>query len=149
MFVTWKKVREAIQLELIRLINCPNCNEIACQIGEHWFYFDTHDDCEYRQMDAQTYAMRVSIDTIAEMVTDALQVMVNDSPEEFLYYCFFLLESGIQILDGESEQLDTILRSATGRSGSGNPSENHSSAGDQAPGNLQGGPDKHSDYQFP
>ena len=147
MFVNWQKVREAIQLGLIQLVNCPNCNEIACQIGKHCFYFDTHDDYEYRTMNAETYAMRVSIDSIAEMVVNALERIAADSFDEFLYYRQYLLRNGIEIIDSENAPFSFVMQSATKRSG-GNSSSGNPSSSESAPGNIQTAPDKHDEYSI-
>lgn len=135
MIVSWKEIKRALQLDLIHLINCPDCNEIACQIGEHWFYFDTHEDMWYRQQSAEAYTDIVGEDTIAEMIANAMLALSTDSPDEFLYYYFFLAERGIQVIINGGDDLDALIANARSACDS-----------DEAPGSLQTGMDKHNTY---
>lgn len=102
MNINWKKVQEGIQRNLIKIINCPNCNEIACQIGEHWFYFCDPLDYEAKNMSAAMYIQAFEEEYIAQTIASALKDLCRDSNDEFLYYRAVLTENGIQICDEAS-----------------------------------------------
>lgn len=102
MNINWKKVQEGIQRNLIKIINCPNCNEIACQIGEHWFCFEDPLDFETKNMRAAKYIQTFEEEYIAQQIARALEELCKESNDEFLYYCAVLAESGIQIIEEDS-----------------------------------------------
>lgn len=94
--ITPKMVKDGYEAGQIRIIDSPNGDGAACQIGDNWFYFGGHmAECET----ADSYVQKVPKDDIAREVYEALDDFWNCGDEnlmdEYLYYELYLEEHGI------------------------------------------------------
>lgn len=91
--ITKEMVRTGYEEELIYLINNPYDSEIACQIGENWFYCDS---TENRFMTVDAYQNKFSEDEIVSCIYDVLNSDVkSEFEDEYWYYYYYLKENGI------------------------------------------------------
>ena len=79
---------------LIRLINSPNGDGIACQIGDNWFYFDGDNAEQYDSVDK--YKQDVQKVDIVQNIFDVLSVFMYEFTDEYLYYECYLKEHDIE-----------------------------------------------------
>ena len=75
--------------ESIKIINSPNDDCIACQIGEVWFYFIGR---EYENLTPDEVYESFTKDELTEMIYSSLQNMEKDGIDEVKYYKTFLSE---------------------------------------------------------
>lgn len=68
----------------IRLISNPNDNELACEIGEYWFYFISG---EGRFLKPEEVRFKYDVFTIAKIILDAI---IDLDDDEYTYYCDIL-----------------------------------------------------------
>lgn len=68
----------------VRLISNPNDNELACEIGEYWFYF-VGDEGRFLKPDEVRY--NYDVFTLAQMI---LAAIIDLDDDEYTYYCDIL-----------------------------------------------------------
>lgn len=83
-------VEKGYELGYIYLINNPNDGEIAAQIGDNWFYFDSTED---RLMSVEEYEANVLSVDIVELIHMTLTDMKTEFEDEYLYYFAYLFEN--------------------------------------------------------
>lgn len=69
----------------VRLINNPNDNELACEIGEYWFYFISGEEGGF--LKPEEVRANYDVFTIAQMILDAI---IDLDDDEYTYYCDIL-----------------------------------------------------------
>ena len=88
--ITREMIESGYKQGYVRLIDNPNDNCVAAQIGTHWFYFaDIEDQIfqaeEYKKM----YADEVIVDQISSTLDDFFK---REFEDEYLYYYHYLSE---------------------------------------------------------
>lgn len=93
--ITKEMIFKGLCNETIRIINNPNDDCIAAQIGSYWFYFT---ESENEDLSSEEYYETYTKEEITDMIYD----VINDEPingeteddaSEWLYYRACLLES--------------------------------------------------------
>ena len=68
----------------VRLISSPNDNCLACEIGEHWFYFIGYED---ENLKPEEVRFNYDVFTVAQMILEAI---IDLDDDEYTYYCDIL-----------------------------------------------------------
>ena len=88
--ITREMIETGCEKGYVRLVNNPNDNCVAAQIGEIWFYFAGMDD---ETLQAEEYAQSYTFDKIVDNIFFALNTTIKDYFEdEYLYYYHYLNE---------------------------------------------------------
>lgn len=92
--ITEKMILAGIAAGVVKLIDSPNDNEPACQIGDHWLYYA---GSEGAGLTSTEYVANVPIEDIAAEIVEALEGIRDDldGEDEYGYYEAVLREAGI------------------------------------------------------
>lgn len=104
--ITQKMIKAGYEAGIIRIVDSPNGDGAACQIGDNWFYFGGNAaECET----SDSYVQIVPKDDIVREIYEALDDFRNCCDEnfmdEYLYYELYLEEHG---LHGEYEPKELV-----------------------------------------
>ena len=80
-------ISEGILKDIVRFIESPNDECIACQIGEHWFYFI---GCEDENMKPSEVRKSYTVEELSSLIYDAMIALAKD---EYNYYLSYLNEN--------------------------------------------------------
>lgn len=88
--ITREMIAAGYKKGYVRLINNPNDNCVAAQIGEIWFYFAGMED---EIFSAEEYVESYTFDEIVDNIFFALDTTIKDYfEEEYEYYYCYLNE---------------------------------------------------------
>ena len=95
--ITKAMVEAGYAKEVIRLRDCPEGDEVVCQIGEYWFYFWNGD--QGVTLTCAQFKAQHSAEEIVEAIWTQLEEFRRNWDLfciEYCYYDFLLRESGIE-----------------------------------------------------
>lgn len=92
--ITKGMIRAGISAGVVKLIDSPNDNEPACQIGDHWLYYA---GSEGTGLTSTEYIANVPMEDVISEIVDALEGIRDDldGEDEYGYYEAVLREAGI------------------------------------------------------
>lgn len=81
--ITKELLKKAFQNNVARIVKDPDYRDIACQIGEYWFWFGSTDSLEVLP---EEYMKNHTMEEIINMIFDTLEYFREDGWDEYNYY---------------------------------------------------------------
>lgn len=106
-----EKIKQGLAEGIVRIINNPNDDCIACEIGDYWFYFIGR---EYEDMSPDEVLETFTKEELSEMIYSVMQDL---EAEERLYYQSFLednlskkpMQANISLEENKTEFIGQII----------------------------------------
>lgn len=90
-------IQKGFEAGLVKLIDCPDGDEIVAKIDDLWFYFDGGEDNEEYETPKE-YLGAIGIEGVSQMIATQINYQTSISEDEYeaaewLYYKYYLEEN--------------------------------------------------------